>query len=127
MASNLDFKGTYYYESTHTPAVNPILRLKDVGRVGLPLSEPAAKRIISHCRQAPFGQGERTVVDTTVRDTWEMDAVDVSYRTLIWKCSYFESYLGAIRQSGMGDLRGWGREGRVFGARSQRRAQQTTL
>lgn len=77
LASDLDFKGSYYYEATHLPAVNPILRLKDAGRVGLPLTEQAAKRVISHCRQAPFGQGERTVIDTSVRDTWEMDAADV--------------------------------------------------
>lgn len=81
LSSGLDFKGTYYYESTHKPAINPILCLKDVGRIGLPLSEPAAKRIIAHCRQAPFGQGERTIVDPTVRDTWEMDAADVSLRS----------------------------------------------
>lgn len=78
LTSDLDFKGTYYYEAAHTPAVNPILCLRNVGHIGLPLTEPAARRIISHCRPAPFSQGERTVVDTTVRDTWEMDAVDVS-------------------------------------------------
>lgn len=76
LEGDLDFKGTYYYEENHAP-INPILKLKGVGRVGLPLSEPEAKRIIAHCRQAPFGQGERTVVDTSVGDTWETDAADV--------------------------------------------------
>ena len=60
-------------------APNPVLDLEGLGDVGLPLGVRDAKAIREVARQAPFGKGERTVVDTTVRDTWEMDASQVSY------------------------------------------------
>lgn len=54
------------------------MELTDVGTVSLPLEEAGAERVKSKCTQAPFGKGERTVVDRDVRDTWEMDANAVS-------------------------------------------------
>lgn len=37
-----------------------------------------AEAIKSRANQAPFGMGERTVVDKSVRDTWELDASQVA-------------------------------------------------
>jgi hypothetical protein len=74
----LDFKGSFYFHKTYTEFPNPILRLGSLGHIGLPLSSREAKHVIDRCVQAPFGQGERTLVDTNVRDTWEMDASQVS-------------------------------------------------
>ena len=45
--------------------------------IGLPLGAREAQAIISICEQAPFGKGERTVVDTEVRDTWQLDGSHV--------------------------------------------------
>lgn len=50
----------------------------------MPLSQPEAKRIITKCRQAPFGKGERTVVDKEVRDTWEIDSANVHFDNPLW-------------------------------------------
>jgi len=69
--------GSYYHSKSHTSAPNPTMKLEGVGIVGLPLSEDAAKLLISKCKPAPFGKGERTIVDKKVRDTWEMDASKV--------------------------------------------------
>ncbi|KIO28616.1 hypothetical protein M407DRAFT_45278, partial [Tulasnella calospora MUT 4182] len=66
-------------------APNPVLRLNTLGRIGLPLSQREAMHIAANSRQAPFGMGERTLVDTSVRDTWEMDATDVSFDNPAWK------------------------------------------
>lgn len=73
--------GSFYHSKSHAHAPNPGLRLDELGIVGLPLSEDAAQRLISKCKPAPFGKGERTIVDRNVRDTWEMDASKVRYRT----------------------------------------------
>ncbi len=37
-----------------------------------PISGPAAKLLVSQCRQAPFGKGSETLVDTDVRKVWEL-------------------------------------------------------
>lgn len=47
--------------------------INDVGPIKFPLAEEQAQQIISKARLAPHGRGEETVVDTAVRNTWELD------------------------------------------------------
>ena len=52
----------------------PALKINGVeGYVGLPVCEFQAKAIMSVCTQAPFGKGPETVVDRSVRNTWELN------------------------------------------------------
>ena len=62
-------------------APNPGMRVDGpVGTVlGLPLDSVSAERPKTCCTLAPFGKGTRTVVDRTVRDTWEVDASQVRF------------------------------------------------
>ncbi len=39
----------------------------------LPICEARAKDLIKACSLAPFGQKEKTVYDTSVRNTWQLD------------------------------------------------------
>ena len=57
----------------HQLFVNPGLTVADT-LIPLPLVPRDAETIKGVCRQAPFGRGEETVVDTSVRNTWELDA-----------------------------------------------------
>ena len=41
--------------------------------LGLPLADSHAKSIIESSTQAPFGRGEETIVDTSVRCTWQLN------------------------------------------------------
>lgn len=56
-----------------------------MGLIGLPLSDRDATTIISQAAQAPFGKGEQTVIDTTVRDTWEIEPANVSFLNPQWQ------------------------------------------
>lgn len=49
-----------------------------IGHVSLPLGGPQAEQLIARCRQAPFGKGSDTIVDTSVRNTWELDSTQFS-------------------------------------------------
>lgn len=49
------------------------LSVHDVGRISFPLIETQAKEIIGVCHQAPFGRGSQTIVDESVRKTWELN------------------------------------------------------
>ena len=49
------------------------LTIQNVGRIGFPLATVQAKQIIDVCHQAPFGRGRATVVDESVRKTWELN------------------------------------------------------
>ena len=52
--------------------------------MGLPLSEADAKRIIGAASQAPYGQGNLTIVNKDVRDTWEIDPARVQFENPAW-------------------------------------------
>jgi hypothetical protein len=78
---------------TYNDAPNPLLNLDGTGNVGLPLSYREAKVITEHCVQAPFGQGERTIVDKDVRDTWEMDSQKVRFHNPVWS-----TFMGKVVQ-----------------------------
>lgn len=85
--NDLDFEGSFYFSRTYHDAPNPLLRLNALGHIGLPLSQREAKYLAQHSRQAPFGVGTltHTVVDTNVRDIWEMDASEVHLDSPKWK------------------------------------------
>ncbi|MEZ6103912.1 MAG: hypothetical protein R3E01_33650 [Pirellulaceae bacterium] len=55
------------------PLVMPGLEVDKLGVVGLPLTKSCARKLIKLCRQAPYGKGTDTVVDTDVRRVWELD------------------------------------------------------
>jgi len=41
--------------------------------IGVPLGLQDAQELINVARQAPFGKGEQTIVDTSFRNTWELN------------------------------------------------------
>ncbi|KAI0052018.1 hypothetical protein FA95DRAFT_1533560 [Auriscalpium vulgare] len=79
------FDGTYAARSTYYPAHNPGLVVDGFGIVGLPLNPAEATRLRSFCSDAPFGNGERTVVNKAVRDTWELDPYRVRFTNPAWE------------------------------------------
>lgn len=62
----------------------PTINVAGFGAVGLPLSVPEAQRLRLAMNRAPFGKGERTVVDVEVRDTWELDPSQVTFDNPKW-------------------------------------------
>lgn len=55
------------------PLVMPGLEVDGLGPVRLPLGPAQSRKLIKLCRQAPYGKGTETIVDTDVRRVWEMD------------------------------------------------------
>jgi hypothetical protein len=69
--SQVDRPGTFCV-SGKVPAVLPGLEVEGLGPVALPLTTRTAKDLIKHCHQAPYGQGEKTLVDPSVRRVWRL-------------------------------------------------------
>ncbi|KAF8908585.1 hypothetical protein CPB84DRAFT_1767012 [Gymnopilus junonius] len=82
---NFSFEGTFYHAGLLTAAPNPCLHISGLGFVGLPLSDRDAKCIVSCATLAPFGHGERTLVDKIVRDTWEIEPARVTFANPHWE------------------------------------------
>ncbi|RXW17214.1 hypothetical protein EST38_g8644 [Candolleomyces aberdarensis] len=84
LAGNFDFKGSFYHSLTSSNAPNPSLVIEGIGLIGLPLPERDAQLLISRAAQAPFGKGDQTLIDTTVRDTWEIDPACATLKNPKW-------------------------------------------
>ncbi len=66
------------------PFVLPRLCINDKEEMRFPLSENDVQKLIHFASQAPFGKGHETIVDTEVRNTWEIDAQDIRFHNPRW-------------------------------------------
>lgn len=55
------------------PAVDPGIAIDGLGAVAIPLKRGMAQKLIAQCQVAPYGKGTETLVDTSVRRTFELD------------------------------------------------------
>ena len=58
----------------------PGLVVENVGHISLPVQDEQAQKIIEVAKKAPFGMGARTVVDETVRKTWQLDPRQITIK-----------------------------------------------
>lgn len=56
-----------YYASGVIEAAPPLLEVKDFGIVAFPVPEAQAKALVTHAEKAPYGRGDATLVDESVR------------------------------------------------------------
>lgn len=68
-----DQTNSFSCKGTIARAPNPGIEVEDLGIIGLPLSVRKAQPLISKCRQSPFGKVEETIVDDSVRKSWELN------------------------------------------------------
>ncbi len=64
--------------------VLPGLEVKGIGPIGIPVAPADAKRMIGKASQAPYGQGEATIVDTEVRRVWQLERSQFNLRNAAW-------------------------------------------
>jgi hypothetical protein len=69
--AKIDRPGSFCVSGS-APAVLPGLEVDGLGPVGFPLTADQAEELKKHCEQAPYGKGEETLVDTSVRRVWRM-------------------------------------------------------
>ncbi|KAI1793099.1 hypothetical protein LXA43DRAFT_1002796 [Ganoderma leucocontextum] len=85
LEDDLEFTGEFSFHRAYSTAPNPSLNIDDLGTIGLPLSPRDAAAIKFSSDQAPFGMADRTLVDKSVRDTWEIDGKRVQFENPAWQ------------------------------------------
>src|SRR3990172_1391401 len=75
--------GNFCASGTIEPCM-PGLEVTNVGSIGLPLTEHQAKAIIQQCAKAPYGRGEQTILDTSVRSTWQLEPQQFQLKNPEW-------------------------------------------
>ena len=84
LKGDFDFKGKFAVSHTFASTPLPGLHIQGIGTIGFPLSDRDAKLIETAATQAPFGKGTETVVDTTVRDTFEINPDKFCFKNPAW-------------------------------------------
>ena len=79
------------------PLTMPGLEVEGLCTLRLPLAEAQARALIERCRQAPYGKGTKTLVDTNVRRVWEMDPACFELTNPKWDL-LIESILHEVQQ-----------------------------
>jgi hypothetical protein len=80
------------------PADTFSLFVHGVGDISVPLQEEQARQLIAQSRQAPYGKGSETIVDTSVRNTWELDASQFEFRNPAWS-RFLDKCIGQVALS----------------------------
>lgn len=63
----------------------PHLEIRGMGTVAFPVLANQVKEIITHAERAPYGRGEATLVDTSVRRVWQVAPEKVRLGGKTWK------------------------------------------
>src|SRR5271170_6828190 len=79
----------------------PGIIIKNVGEISLPLSESQAEKIIEQCEQAPFGRGEETIVDTDVRNVWQISPEALEITNPQWDAIIASACKDVAKQLGL--------------------------
>ncbi|KNG87017.1 hypothetical protein ANOM_004695 [Aspergillus nomiae NRRL 13137] len=77
--------GSFMTSANIHTAINPGLYIPDVGNIGLPISAEHAKAIIQSCHLSPYGKGTETLVDESVRKSWQLDASQFALQNPRWQ------------------------------------------
>ncbi len=86
-----------FFVSGSLVAPMPRLEIEGVGPISFPLLKPQEREIIKAATQAPYGRGEETVVDTSVRNVWQIGLEKVQLGGKGWP-ETFASILQRVAQ-----------------------------
>lgn len=79
-----DVKKSGFSAGRTAPTGDLHLEVQGVGTIKLPVSQAQARQLCAISRPARYGQGERTLLDKRVRDTWEVPKTRVKIDKRRW-------------------------------------------
>lgn len=81
-----NLKGSGKFASLNTARfVLPGLNVEGAGEISFPINKMQAEILKQSAQQAPFGKGSETLLDTEVRNTWEIDAEKLHFDNPAWQ------------------------------------------
>jgi len=66
----------------------PRVEIDGVGVISFPMLDSQIQGIIKHAERAPYGRGGETIVDTSVRNTWQLAPINVRIGGKSWERSF---------------------------------------
>lgn len=104
LMKQIESSGTFSAFGKMSP-IFPGLVIQNVGEVSLPLSEHQAKEIVNQCEQAPFGRKEETIIDTNVRNVWQVPSKMVELSNPEWNLVVEKACKEVANKLGLSDCK----------------------
>ena len=93
-----DLKGSGKFVSIHTAKFTfPGLEVNGVGEIAYPINELQAKALIQVAQKAPYGKGNKTIVNSSVRSAWEIDADALTFNDERWT-AFINKVLSQVKE-----------------------------
>ncbi|KAE8394112.1 hypothetical protein BDV23DRAFT_179916 [Aspergillus alliaceus] len=77
--------GSFVTSANLHTAVNPGLYIPSVGNIRLPISVEDAKAIIQASHLSPYGKGTETLINESVRKSWQLNADQLALQNPLWQ------------------------------------------
>ena len=78
----------------------PRLEVEGVGMLSFPVADAQLLALVEAAERAPFGKGTQTLVDTSVRDCWQIDATRIRLGGHAWAQTF--STISSMAAEGLG-------------------------
>ncbi len=76
-----------FYATGSAEISAPNLSVLGMGMLSLPFQHSQLAALLARAELAPFGRGEQTLIDTSVRNTWQIDANALAFGGRNWQRS----------------------------------------
>ena len=73
----------------------PRVEVEGAGTLSFPIPSPQIKAIVQQATRAPYGRGEETIVDTSVRNVWQIAPGAIKISGKSWAAN-FENILSKV-------------------------------
>jgi len=91
--------GTGDFHSTgQAPFFLPGIEVEGLGELAFPLPASQVKELILLAEVAPYGLGEKTVLDESVRKCWQLDAALLSFKAPEWQ-EFLDRTVASVREN----------------------------
>lgn len=82
--NNIQSNGSFITGENKKTVVNPGLCIPSLGTIGLPVSPDNIRAMIQLCNLSPYGKGTETLVNESVRKSWQLDSNQFSFKNPDW-------------------------------------------
>lgn len=88
--------GDYFVQGFKTTPI-PRMEVNGVGSISFPVPKEQVQKMIHRAQQAPYGRGQETLVDMSVRKVWQLSPNDVKISGSAWE-ECFEWILSKVKE-----------------------------
>ena len=82
--NSIDRPGCFFAEGRPCFAP-PLMVVDEIGTIAFPILDAPARALVGVAQRSPYGKGKDTIIDTSVRDCWQIGADSVHFPSVNWQ------------------------------------------